>query len=73
MMIALLTITLGPQLILFLGKVAIASSPWVGFKTEWTKLLPIVGGTTLISLLPLRRSHCCSHRSRRVADMGQRR
>jgi ABC-2 type transport system permease protein len=36
--------------VLFFGKVAIASSPWVGFKTEWTKLLPIVGGTALISL-----------------------
>lgn len=47
---ALLVITMGPQLILFLGKVAIAASPWTSFKSEWTKLLPIVGGTALISL-----------------------
>jgi ABC-2 type transport system permease protein len=47
---AMLVITLGPQLILLLGKIGIAASPWTALKSEWTKLFPIVGGTVLISL-----------------------
>jgi ABC-2 type transport system permease protein len=47
---AMLVITLGPQLILLLGKIGISPSPWVAFKTEWTKLFPILGGTLLISV-----------------------
>jgi ABC-2 type transport system permease protein len=38
---AMLVITLGPQLLLFVGKV---------FQAEWTKLFPILGGTLLVSL-----------------------
>jgi ABC-2 type transport system permease protein len=47
---AMLVITLGPQLVLFVGKVFIGTSPWVAFKGEYTKLLPILGGTLLTSL-----------------------
>ena len=47
---AMLVITLGPQLLLFLGKLSVADSAWVAFKGEWAKLFPIVGGTLLTSL-----------------------
>jgi ABC-2 type transport system permease protein len=47
---AMLVITLGPQMILFLGKVFIGASPWVAFKAEWTKLFPIIGGTLMTSI-----------------------
>jgi ABC-2 type transport system permease protein len=48
--LAMLVITLGPQLLLFVGKVFIATSPWPAFKSEFTKLFPIVGGTLLTSV-----------------------
>lgn len=47
---AMLVLTLGPQLLLFLGKVFIAAAPWTAFRGEWTKLFPIVGGTLLTSV-----------------------
>lgn len=47
---AMLVLTLGPQLMLFLGKVFISDKPWPAFVAEWTKLFPIVGGTVLVSL-----------------------
>jgi ABC-2 type transport system permease protein len=47
---AMLVITLGPQLLLFVGKVFIGTSPWAAFQAEWTKLFPILGGTLLVSL-----------------------
>ena len=47
---AMLVITLGPQLILFLGKIALATSPLTVLKAEYTKLLPILGGTLLTSV-----------------------
>jgi ABC-2 type transport system permease protein len=47
---AMLVITLGPQLVLFVGKILIAKSPWPALQAEWTKLFPIVGGTLLTSL-----------------------
>ena len=47
---AMLVITLGPQLVLFVGKILIAKAPWGAFVAEWTKLFPIVGGTLLTSL-----------------------
>ena len=47
---AMLVITLGPQLLLFTGKVAIAETPWKTFTTEWPKLLPILGGSILTSV-----------------------
>ncbi|HEX3865936.1 MAG TPA: ABC transporter permease subunit [Gemmatimonadaceae bacterium] len=47
---AMLVITLGPQLLLFAGKMAISASPWSAFEGEWTKLFPIVGGTVLASV-----------------------
>ena len=45
----MLVLTLGPQLFLFLGKVFLLTSPWVAFKAEYRKLLPIVGGTLVTS------------------------
>jgi ABC-2 type transport system permease protein len=47
---AMLVITLGPQLLLFVGRVFLADAPWSAFKGEWAKLFPIVGGTLLTSL-----------------------
>ncbi len=47
---AMLVITLGPQLVLFAGKLVVAAAPWAAFKGEWTKLFPILGGTCLASL-----------------------
>ncbi len=47
---AMLVLTLGPQLFLFLGKVFMVTSPWAAFKLEWRKLLPIAGGTFVTSL-----------------------
>ena len=47
---AMLVITLGPQLVLFLGRVLIGASPWTAFKGEWAKLFPIVGGTLVTSI-----------------------
>jgi ABC-2 type transport system permease protein len=47
---AMLVITLGPQLLLFTGKIFIATAPWAAFKAEWGKLMPIVGGTLLTSV-----------------------
>ncbi len=47
---AMLVITLGPQIVLFVGRIFLGASPWAAVKTEWTKLFPIVGGTLLTSL-----------------------
>jgi ABC-2 type transport system permease protein len=47
---AMLVITLGPQLVLFIGKIMIAKAPWAAFQGEWTKIFPILGGTLLTSL-----------------------
>lgn len=42
---ALLVLTLGPETLLFLGKVFISTTPWTAFKAEWRKIIPIIGGT----------------------------
>ena len=47
---AMMVLTLGPQLVLFLGKIFIAKEPWPAFVAEWAKLFPILGGTMLVSL-----------------------
>lgn len=47
---AMMVLTLGPQLVLFLGKIFIAKEPWKGFVDEWAKLFPILGGSLLVSL-----------------------
>jgi ABC-2 type transport system permease protein len=47
---AMLVLTLGPQLTLFLGVVFVSATPWAQFQSEWTKLFPIVGGTVIVSL-----------------------
>ena len=47
---AMLVVTLGPQLVLFTGRVVLDASPWTTFRAEWTKLFPIVGGTLLTSV-----------------------
>ena len=46
---AMMVLTLGPQLLLFLGKVFIAVSPWTAFKDEWTVLGPLILGTLTVS------------------------
>jgi len=46
---AMLVLTLGPQLLLFFGKVFMLTSPWSAFKAEYGKLLPIVGGALVTS------------------------
>ena len=47
---AMLVLTLGPQLMLFLGRIFMSDKPWPTFVTEWPKLFPIVGGTVMVSL-----------------------
>jgi len=47
---AMLVLTLGPQLMLFLGRIFISDKPWPTFVAEWPKLVPIVGGTVMVSL-----------------------
>ncbi len=44
---ALLVLTLGPQLVLFAGKILIAAQPWQAFTTNYRDLWPILGGTLL--------------------------
>ena len=44
---ALLVLTLGPQLVLFSGKILIAAAPWDAFKNNYKDLWPILGGTML--------------------------
>lgn len=46
---AMMVLTLGPQLVLFLGKVFISPSPWAAFKDEWTVLGPLIFGTFTVS------------------------
>ena len=46
---ALLVITLGPQLLLFGGKVFLSATPSAAFKDEYRKLAPIVGGMFMTS------------------------
>src|SRR5262249_49522216 len=50
LVLAMLVITLGPQLVLFAGRVLLGSSPWPALTAEWTKLFPIVGGALLASM-----------------------
>jgi len=47
---AMLCLTLGPELLMFLGRVFMSAAPFATFKTEWGKLMPIVGGTMLTSI-----------------------
>ncbi len=47
---AFLVMTLGPELMLFAGKVMMSASPWPAFVAEWPKLGPIVGGTLMTSV-----------------------
>ncbi len=46
---AFLVMTLGPELVLFLGKVLSSASPWSALQTDWKLLGPIIGGTGLAS------------------------
>jgi ABC-2 type transport system permease protein len=48
--LAMLVLTLGPQLVLFAGKILIAKEPWPAFTAEWMKLFPMVGGSLLVAL-----------------------
>jgi ABC-2 type transport system permease protein len=47
---AMLVITLGPQLFMFLGKILLSATPWSMFKTEYKQLAPIIGGTLMTSI-----------------------
>lgn len=46
---AMLVITLGPQLVLFGGKVFLSATPAAAFKDEYRKLVPIFGGMFVTS------------------------
>ena len=46
---ATMLLTLGPQMTLFLARVMLPDSPWAAFKSEWTKLLPILGASLVVS------------------------
>jgi ABC-2 type transport system permease protein len=50
LVLAMLVITLGPQLLLLTGRIFLGASPMSVLKTEWTKLFPIVGGTVMTSV-----------------------
>ena len=47
---AMLVLTLGPQLMLFAGRVFMNEKPWPTFVREWPRLFPILGGTVMVSL-----------------------
>jgi ABC-2 type transport system permease protein len=47
---AMLCLTLGPEFLMFLGRIAMSGTPFATLRDEWTKLLPIVGGTVLTSV-----------------------
>jgi ABC-2 type transport system permease protein len=47
---AMLVLTLGPQLLMFLGKIFLLDSPIAMLKTEYPKLGPIFAGTMMTSL-----------------------
>jgi ABC-2 type transport system permease protein len=47
---AMLVLTLGPQLLMFLGKVFLLETPVAMFKSEYPKLGPIFAGTMITSL-----------------------
>lgn len=48
--LAMLVLTLVPQLALWLGRVFLPTDAWAAFKIEYPKLLPIIGGTLGTSL-----------------------
>jgi ABC-2 type transport system permease protein len=47
---AMLVLTLGPQIFMFLGKVFLSATPLDMLKSEYPKLGPIIAGTTMTSL-----------------------
>ena len=47
---AMLVLTVGPQLVLFIGKILLAAKLWPAFTGEFSKLWPILVGSLLISL-----------------------
>jgi ABC-2 type transport system permease protein len=47
---AMLVLTLGPQLLMFIGKILLSTTPWEIFKTEYPLLSPIIAGSMMISL-----------------------
>ncbi len=47
---ATMVLTLGPQMALFTARVFLPTSPWQAFKEEYFKLLPIIGGSLLVSV-----------------------
>ena len=48
--LALFLLTLMPQLLLFSGKILLSAKLWPAFKSEYAKLLPIVGGSLIFAL-----------------------
>lgn len=44
---AMLVLTLGPQLMLFAGKILVSGTPWEAFTSNYKDLWPILGGTLL--------------------------
>jgi ABC-2 type transport system permease protein len=47
---AMLVLTLGPQTLMFIGKVFLSATPVDMFKSEYTKLGPIIAGTMMTSM-----------------------
>lgn len=47
---AMLVLTLGPQIFMFMGKVFLSTTPWTLFKTEYPLLSPIIGATMMTSI-----------------------
>ena len=47
---ALAILTLAPQLLLFGGKLLLSAKLWPAFKSEYAKLLPILGGSLIFAL-----------------------
>ena len=47
---AMLVITLGPQLFMFMGKILLSATPWTIFKSEYPQLGPIIGGTMMTAI-----------------------
>jgi ABC-2 type transport system permease protein len=48
---AMLLLTLGPQIFMYIGKLFIAENLFVALRDDWRTLLPIIGGTVGASML----------------------
>jgi ABC-2 type transport system permease protein len=51
LVLAMLVLSLGPQLVIFVGNVLLATEPWTKLTQEYRKLVPIVVGSVMTSWL----------------------